>query len=118
MQWNDVALIAGICAVFAGGVASILYTWRGWGLRQATTHLTISSRLESTSELSVVALFWAGMVLIEVGTIANQIERGGSRDRLAFSLAVGALLLLVCGAALGRLSLRWQLRHASTTVAS
>ena len=115
MQWNDVVLIAGVCAVFAGGIASILHRSRRWRLRQSTTHLTIAGRIESMSELCAVALFWAGMVLIEAGSIANQIERGASHQRLAFSLAVGALLLLACGAALGRLSLRWQLQLASAS---
>lgn len=115
MNWNDVVLIAGICAVLAGGIASIHYRSRRWRLRQSTTHQTLTSRIESMRELSAVALFWVGMVLVEAGTIANQIERGASHQRLAFSLAVGALLLLACGAALGRLSLRWQLQLASAT---
>lgn len=117
MQWNDVVLIVGICAVFAGGIASLLYTSRGWRFRQSPTHLPLTRRLESMSELSAVAFFWAGMVLIEVGGIADQIERGASHQRLAFSLAVGAPSLLVCGAALGRLSLRWQLQLASAAAA-
>lgn len=115
MQWNDVLLMTGVCAVVCGGIASILYRSRGWRLRQPTTHLTITSRLESLRELGAVALFWAGMVLTEMGTIANQIERGASSQRLAFSLAAAAVSLLVCGGALGRLSLRLQLQLTSAT---
>ena len=113
MQWNEIVLIAGVCAAFAGGIASLFFTsrrLREWRRRESTTHLTITNRLESMGELCAVALFWAGIVLVELGIIANQIERGTSHQRLAFSLVAGALSLLVCGAALGRLSLRWQLQ--------
>jgi hypothetical protein len=113
MQWNDIVLIAGLCATVAGGLASLLYTsarLRRWRIGQSTMHLTITRRLESMGELCAVALFSAGFVLLELGNIADQIERGASHQRLAFSLVVGALWLLLFGVALGRLSLRWQLR--------
>jgi hypothetical protein len=118
MQWNDIVLIAGVCAVFAGGTTSVFYTsakLRRWRLQQPTTHLTITRRLESMGELCAVAFFFAGFVLMELAGVADQIERGASHQRLAFSLAVGALWLLLFGAALGRLSLRWQLRLASAS---
>ena len=113
MQWNDIVLIAGVCAVFAGGITSMFYTsarLRRWRLGQSTTRLTIATRLESMGELCAVALFSVGFVLLELSSIADQIARCASHQRLAFSLAVGALWLLLCGAALGRVSLRWQLR--------
>jgi hypothetical protein len=61
-------------------------------------------------ELCAAALFWGGIVLGQAGTIADEIQRGASHRRLAFTLAVTALLILVCGVTLGRLSLRRQLK--------
>src|ERR1700746_3419380 len=101
MQWNDIVLIAGLCATVAGGLASMCYTsarLRRWRIGQSTTHLTITRRLESMGELCAVALFSAGFVLMELVGVADPIERGASHQRLAFSLVVGALCLLLCGA--------------------
>jgi len=45
--------------------------------------------------------------LAQVGVVANDLQRGAT---LAITLPAAAVVFLVCGAALGRLSLRLQLR--------
>jgi len=112
VNWNDIAILIGACAALGGATATIFYS-RRWWLPGSTTHLTINGRLESMGELCAAALLWGGIVLEQVGTISDEIQRGVSHRRLAFSLAVTALLILVCGGALGRLSLRRQLRLES-----
>jgi hypothetical protein len=109
VSWNDIAILIGTCAALGGAIATIFYS-RRWWLPSSTTHLTTNVRLESMGELCAAALFWGGIVLGQAGTIADEIQRGASHQRLAFTLAVTALLILVCGVTLGRLSLRLQLK--------
>jgi hypothetical protein len=67
-------------------------------------------RIEGMGELCAATLVCGGIALEEADTIADQIQRGASHERLAFTLVVTALLILVCGVTLGRLSLRRELR--------
>src|SRR5690242_12889757 len=108
MAWNEIAILVGVCAALGGGIATIFYSRRWWTAGSAT-HLTLNGRLESNGELCGAALLWGGIVLEQAGTIADEIQRGASHQRLAFSLAATALLILVCGVTLGRLSVRGQL---------
>jgi hypothetical protein len=109
VRWNEIAVLIGACAAFGGAIATIFYS-RRWCLPASTTHLTINSRLETMGELCAAALLWGGIALEEFGTIADEVQRGASHRRLVFSLAVTALMILVCAVTLGRLSLRRQLR--------
>lgn len=109
MTWNEILVLIGACTALGGAVATILYS-RRWWLTRSTTHLTVIGRLESVGQLCAAALIWGGIVLEQTGTIANEIQRGASHGRLAFTLAVTALMIFTCGATLGRLSLRRQLR--------
>lgn len=109
MTWNEILILIGACAALGGATATIFYS-RHWWFRGSTTHLTINGRLESMGELCAAALLWGGIALEQAGTIANEIGRGASHQRLAFTMVVTALMILVCGAALGRLTLRRQLK--------
>jgi hypothetical protein len=111
MQWNDIAILVGACATVAGGIAFLRYmpaAFRESRLRP-TTHLTTTVRLESVGQLLAGVLMWGGGVLAQVGVVANDLQRGASHQSLAFTLASAAVLILVCGVTLGRLTLRRQL---------
>jgi NhaP-type Na+/H+ or K+/H+ antiporter len=114
MQWNSIAILVGACVSIAGGIASILYlpaALRRSRLPRPTTHLTTTVRLESVGQLSAGALMWAGGALAQVGVVVNDLHR--SAPLLAITLPAAALVFLVCGVALGRLSMRLQLHLES-----
>ena len=113
MEWGIVAIFVGACAAIAGAIAFLCYmpaALRGSRLPRSTTHLTTTVRLESVGQLSAGVLLWSGAALAQVGVVANDLQRGTT---LAITLPAAAVTFLVCGVALGRLSLRLQLRLES-----
>ena len=110
MKWDVIAIFVGACATIAGAIAFLLYmpaALRGSRLPRRITHLTTRVRLEPVGQRSAGALWWTGAALAQVGVVANDLQRGAT---LAITLPAAAVVFLVCGAALGRLSLRLQLR--------
>ena len=110
MDWNDIAIIVGAGLVLAGAIASTPPSFRRWRHPAQKMHLRTTFSIESVGELCGRAVFLGGFVLIQVGILAEDLRHGASHQWLAFLLATSALMLLLCGAALSRLSLRWQLR--------
>ena len=110
MDWNDIAIMIGAGVVLIGAIASTPPAFRRWRQPPQQTHLTTTFPIESVRELAGRAAFLAGMVLIQVGVLAEDLRHGASHQWLATLLAAIALLILLCGVEIGRLSVRWQLR--------
>jgi len=110
MEWNDIAIMIGAGVVLVGAIASTPPVFWRWRQPPQQTRLTTTVPIESVRELAGRAAFMAGMVLIQVGALAKDLWQGASHQWLATLLAAIALLILLCGVEIGRLSVRWQLR--------
>jgi hypothetical protein len=110
VDWNEYLMIVGLCATFAGGTLSLFYFPRRDRLTRQMGPVTTTAPLESMGELWSRVTLWGGAVLVQIGFIAHDLQRGATNESLAFPLAAGGLTVLVWGASLGRLSLRRHLR--------
>ena len=110
MEWNDIAIMIGVRVVLIGAIASTPLAFRRWRHPPQQTHLTTTFPIEGVRELAGRAAFLAGLVLMQVGDLAKDLPHGASHQWLAVQLVTSALLLLLCGVVIGRLSVRWQLR--------
>jgi hypothetical protein len=107
MAWNQMVEIAALCVVIAGAILSTRFsTWRGEEFYKQELHLAMTGRLESIGELWGRVIFLAGLLLLTLGSIVGELQRGASHQWLAFLLASSPLMILLCGVTLGRLSLR------------
>jgi hypothetical protein len=112
MDWNDIATMIGAGVMLVGAFASTPPVFRRGRHPPQQTHLTTTFPIESVRELTGTAAFFAGIVLMQAGVVAGDLRYGASYQWLA--LATSAFSLLLCGVAIGRLSLRWQLRPEAT----
>ena len=108
MEWNNIAILIGAGVMLVGATASTPPVFRPRRHPPQQTHLTTTVPIQSARELAGIAVFFAGVVLMQAGVVAGDLRFGASYQWLA--LATSAFALVFCGVAIGRLSVRWQLR--------
>jgi hypothetical protein len=103
MDWPFFVMAAGFC------VSVTALTFFLFGRRRQAPLSAPKARSEGVRELCAAAC-WGGLVIVQVGMLANDLRFGASSQNLALALPGYAFFALACGFYLGRLSLRRQLR--------
>ena len=110
MSWADLMLTAGLVVGLAGIVLLIRQVGRRRSWTRASSRPRSAWYVEGVGDLACQALLVGGLVLMQLGTLARHIVERTLPTNLGLSVVASTAILVLFGIAVGRLSMRWQLR--------
>lgn len=105
MRWTD---LTGLFIVLAGFVLIVRQVGRRWWAREQPRGRS-TNYLEGIADLAGPTAIFGGLTMMQLGNVIERVRT--LPPDIRFSLLSGGVVLLIFGAHLGRLMMRWQLRR-------
>jgi uncharacterized membrane protein YfcA len=107
MASTDLILLVSLLLLLVG----IVLMFRQVGRRMRDLARGKHRVVEEIADLACQSIFLGALALMQIGQIIGHVSNGTLPPHRWLALTAGTLVFLLFGASLGRLMMRWQLRH-------
>lgn len=107
MASTDLILLVSLLLLFVG----MVLTFRQVGRRVREIAQGKHRNVEQTADIAGQSIFFGALALMQLGQLVGHVSKGELPPDPWLSVIASTLIFLLFGASLGRLLMRWQLRH-------